>query len=142
MSIHTIGASIITLLTPLKNAGKIKQLDQFSSNEITGYPRVQVLSKGIETEYLTNVERLYTYNFDIIITQEKTKENTTSITAEEISDLLVQEIVDLFNTQINTSTPLGGSVHFIRPVIVSEQEVVDELAVIRNTLQLQAIKSV
>ena len=142
MSIHTIGASIITLLTPLKNAGKIKQLDQFSSNEITGYPRVQVLSKGIETEYLTNVERLYTYNFDIIITQEKTKENITPITAEEISDLLVQEIVDLFNTQINTSTPLGGSVHFIRPVIVSEQEVVDELAVIRNTLQLQAIKSV
>lgn len=142
MSIHTIGASIITLLTPLKNAGKIKQLDQFSSNEILGYPRVQVLSKGIETEYLTNVERLYTYNFDIIITQEKTKENITPSTAEEVSDLLVQEIVDLFNTQINTSTPLGGTVHFIRPVIVSEQEVVDELAVIRNTLQLQAIKSV
>jgi hypothetical protein len=142
MSINTIGASIVTLLTPLLNAGKIKQLDQYSSREVLGYPRIQVLSKGVETEYLTNVERLKTYNFDIVITQEKTVENITPEDAEEISDLLIQEVVDLLDGQINTSTPLAGAVDFIRPVSTSEIEALEELPVISNTIQLQAIKMV
>jgi hypothetical protein len=140
--INTIGASIITLLTPLLNAGKIKQLDQYASGTIIGYPRIQVLSKSVETEYLTNVERLKTYNFDIVITQEKTIENITPETAEEIMDILVQEVITLLDGQINTATPLGGSADFIRPITTTEIETLDELPVITTTIQLQAIKMV
>jgi len=142
MSISIIGNAIVNLLQPLVIQGKIKQLDQFSSNDIIGYPRVQVLSVGVKTEYLTNRERLITYNYDIVITQEKTKENIGAENAEDIIDLLVQEVVQLFDTQINSGTPLGGTVDFIRPVETEEADTIEELAVIQHTIKLQAIKTV
>ena len=142
MSINTIGGAIITLLTPLLTDNKIAQLDQYSSREVLGYPRIQVLSRGMNTDYLTNVERLKTYNFDIVITQEKTVENMTPSVAETVSDALVQEVMDLFDGQINTATPLGGAVNFIRPVNVEETESTEELPTITHIIQLEAVKIV
>lgn len=142
MSINTIGGAIITLLTPLLTDNKIAQLDQYSSREVLGYPRIQVLSRGMNTDYLTNVERLKTYNFDIVITQEKTVENMTPSVAETVSDTLVQEVMDLFDGQINTATPLGGAVSFIRPVNVEETESTEELPTITHIIQLEAVKIV
>lgn len=142
MSINTIGGAIITLLTPLLTDNKIAQLDQYSSREVLGYPRIQVLSRGMNTDYLTNVERLKTYNFDIVITQEKTVENMTPSVAETVSDTLVQEVMDLFDGQINTATPLSGTVNFIRPVNVEETESTEELPTITHVIQLEAVKIV
>ena len=142
MSINTIGGAIITLLTPLLTDNKIAQLDQYSSREVLGYPRIQVLSRGMNTDYLTNVERLKTYNFGIVITQEKTVENMTPSVAETVSDTLVQEVMDLFDGQINTATPLGGAVSFIRPVNVEETESTEELPTITHIIQLEAVKIV
>jgi hypothetical protein len=142
MSINIIGAAIITLLQPLVTQGKVKQLDQFSSNDILGYPRVQVLSKGAITEYLTNRERLITYNYDVVVTQEKTKENIGVGNAELIMDTLIQEIIQLFDGQINSGVPLSGTVDFIRPVETEELDSVQELAVIQHIIKVQAIKTV
>jgi hypothetical protein len=142
MSINLIGAAIITLLQPLVNTGKVKQLDQFSSNDITGYPRVQVLSTGVQTEYLTNRERLITYNYDVVVTQEKTKENIGTGNAEVITDTLIQEMVQLFDGEINDGTPLSGTVDFIRPVETEETDSVEELAVIQHIIKVQGVKTV
>jgi len=142
MSINLIGNAIITLLQPLVNTGKVKQLDQFSSNDILGYPRIQVLSKGAITEYLTNRERLITYNYDVVVTQEKTKENIGAGNAEIIMDTLIQEIIQLFDGQINSGVPLSGTVDFIRPVETEEVDAVEELAVIQHIIKVQAIKTV
>ena len=142
MSINLIGSAIITLLQPLVTQGKVKQLDQFSSNDISGYPRVQVLSKGANTEYLTNRERLITYNYDVVVTQEKTKENIGAGNAELIMDTLIQEIIQLFDGQINSGVPLSGTVDFIRPVETEELDSVQELAVIQHIIKVQAIKTV
>jgi hypothetical protein len=141
MSINTIGGAIVTLLTPLKTQGKIQQLDQYSSAEVTGYPRVQVLSKGITTEYLTNKERLVDYMFDIVITQEKTVENIGAEDAELIMDTLAQEIIALLDSQISIASPLGGTVDFIRPIETTETEINEELAVIRHTVTIRAVKT-
>ena len=142
MSINLIGSAIITLLQPLVTQGKVKQLDQFSSNDVLGYPRVQVLSKGAITEYLTNTERLITYNYDVVVTQEKTKENIGAGNAELIMDTLIQEIIQLFDGQINSGVPLSGTVDFIRPVETEELDSVQELAVIQHIIKVQAIKTV
>lgn len=142
MSINLIGSAIITLLQPLVTQGKVKQLDQFSSNDVLGYPRVQVLSKGAITEYLTNRERLITYNYDVVVTQEKTKENIGAGNAELIMDTLIQEIIQLFDGQINSGVPLSGTVDFIRPVETEELDSVQELAVIQHIIKVQAIKTV
>lgn len=142
MSINLIGSAIITLLQPLVTQGKVKQLDQFSSNDISGYPRIQVLSKGAITEYLTNRERLITYNYDVVVTQEKTKENIGAGNAELIMDTLIQEIIQLFDGQINSGVPLSGTVDFIRPVETEELDSVQELAVIQHIIKVQAIKTV
>lgn len=142
MSINLIGSAIITLLQPLVTQGKVKQLDQFSSNDISGYPRIQVLSKGAITEYLTNRERLITYNYDVVVTQEKTKENIGAGNAELIMDTLIQEIIQLFDEQINSGVPLSGTVDFIRPVETEELDSVQELAVIQHIIKVQAVKTV
>lgn len=142
MSILNIGGAIISLLTPLKTAKKIKQLDQFSSDEVVGYPRIQVLYIGADTEYLTNRERLIKYKYNIIITQEKSKENIGNVKAEDISNRLIQEVIELFDGQINSGTPLSSTVDYIEPVIETRIDTVDELAIIRSELQLIAVKTV
>lgn len=141
MSINAIGGAIVTLFTPLKTQGKIQQLDQFSSGEVTGYPRVQVLSKGVTTEYLTNRERLVDYIFDIVITQEKSVENIGASGAEVIMDTLIQEVITLLDTQINSGTPLSGTVDFIRPLETTEAEINEELPVIRHTVTIRGVKT-
>lgn len=142
MIIQDIGAEIVELLTPLKTQNKVKQIDQFSSAEVVGYPRIQVLSKGYSSEYLTNRERLVDYVFTIVVTQEKTVENTGPEEAEQIMDNLISEIVGILDAQIDASLPLGGTVDFIRPVESTEVDTSDELPVIKHTITIRAVKTV
>jgi hypothetical protein len=142
MSINNIGGAIVTLLTPLLNQNKVQSIDQFSSGEVTGYPRIQVLSQGYSTEYLTNRERQVDYSFNIVITQEKTIENIGAEQAEVIMDTLAEEVLQLLDSQINASQPLGGTVDYIRPIESTEVDTIDELAIIKHTITIRAVKTV
>jgi hypothetical protein len=57
-------------------------------------------------------------------------------------DILTQEIIQLFDGQINSGVPLSGTVDFIRPVETEELDSVQELAVIQHIIKVQAIKTV
>lgn len=139
---NAITNAIVSLLTPLQVAGKVVQITGYAGDAVTGYPRIQVLSKGVRTEYLTNRERLAYYSYNIVITQEKTKDNITPETAEEVIELLVQEVIELLDEQINSSTPLSGTVDFIQTIETEEVEEIEELAVIRHSIILNAVKTV
>lgn len=141
MSIKLISQAIADKLQPLVTQGKVNNIEQFSSGNVTGYPRIQILFVGVSTEYLTNQERLAEYRFNIVISQEMTVENIEPQNAVDISYQLTQEIVELLDQEVNSGTPLNNTVDFVRPVTEIQTLNIEELPLITQIVTINCVKT-
>jgi len=141
MSVKIISQEIANILEPLKTQGKVKSIEQYSSGNIIGYPRIQIEFQGLQSDYLTNQERLVEYEFDVVITQEITDENATSQTGTDTMNQLVQEVVELLDDQVNSGTPLNNSVDFIRPITTTRAKNIQELPLITQLVTIKCVKT-
>ena len=139
---ENITQAIVTLLEPLITEGKVKQIEYSGTSIIEGYPKIRVAPTGTESTYLTNRERQIEYIYTITIKQEQIKEGIGSNNAQTRLSNLVQEVIELLDGEINTATPLGGTVDFIRPIESTESQEVAEIGEIMHTLTVRGVKTV
>ena len=135
----TLTNAIATTLNPLVTSDKVKAIYDHASPENLGYPKIEVYPVGVVSERLTNRERLERHSFEVRISQESAKENVGAEEAQEITQKLVNDVIDILDNEINAVSPLQGQCDWVEPIESVENRTTEEVPIISHVITLVAV---
>lgn len=118
MSFISIGAAVKTKLLTLVGSGQpLAQVLDYHTDEVSGFPAVTFEASGNENAYVTTVDNVRDYSFDVFVHQEiSLAQASGGLTGRAAANYIVANAVDQIIQAFDEDFTLGGACHMVAAV--------------------------